>query len=94
MSATGATFGKGMIEKLNYGKIAAIFWDPSKKDVVRIALKNEFQDKLAPHEFFKYRKQGIELSEIPENVRLDIINIVLNATDEELFNVTVLKDFK
>lgn len=94
MSATGATFGKGMIEKLNYGKVAAIFWYPGKKDSVRIALKNEFQDKLSPHEFFKYRKQGIEPSEIPENVRKDIIDIVLNATNDELFNVTVLKDFK
>lgn len=94
MSATGATFGKGMIEKLYYGKVAAIFWYPGHKDAVRIALKNEFQDKLAPHEFFKYRKQGIEPSQIPEDVRLDIINIVLNATEEELFNVTILPDFK
>jgi formylmethanofuran dehydrogenase subunit E len=94
MSATGATFGKGMIERMNYGKIAATFWYPGKKDAVRIALKNEFQEKLAPHEFFKYRKQGIEPSEIPENVRLDIINIVLNATNEELFNVSEIPDFK
>lgn len=94
MSVTGATFGKNMIERLNYGKIAAIFWYPGKNDAVRIALKNEFQDKLAPHEFFKYRKQGIEPSQIPEEIRADIINIVLNASDEEMFNVTTLKDFK
>ncbi len=94
MSATGATFGKGMIERLNYGKIAAIFWYPGKKDSVRIVLKNEFQDILAPHEFFKYRKQGIEPTGIPENVRLDIINKVLNAADEELFNMSVLQNFK
>lgn len=94
MSATGATFGKGMIEKLYYGKIAATFWYPGVKDAVRITLKNEFQDKLAPHEFFKFRKQGIEPSQIPENIRLDIINMVLNASDEELFTVTVLPDFK
>ena len=94
MSSTGATFGKGMIERLNYGKVAAIFWYPGKKDAVRIFLKNKFQDKLAPHEFFKYRKQGIEPTEIPEEIRLDIINIVLNATNDELFTVAILKDFK
>ena len=94
MSATGATFGKGMIEKLYYGKVAAFFWYPGKKDAVRIALKNEFQDKLAPHEFFKYRKQGIEPSAIPEEVRLDIINMVLNATDDELFNTSIITDFE
>ena len=53
MSATGATFGKGMIERLNYGKVAAIFWYPGKKDAVRIFLKNEFQDKLGAARIFQ-----------------------------------------
>ena len=94
MSATGATFGKGMMEKLFYGKVAANFWYPGKKGAYRIFLRNEFQDKLAPHEFFAYRKKGIEPSQIPVEVRRDIIDIVLNATDEELFIVTYLPDFK
>jgi formylmethanofuran dehydrogenase subunit E len=94
MSATGATFGKGMIERLNYGKVAANFLYPGEKDAVRIFLKNEFQDKLAPHEFFKYRKQGIEPTGIPEDIRKDIIDIVLSARDDELFNVTIIPDFK
>ena len=93
MSATGATFGKGMIEKLNYGKIAAIFWYPGKNDAVRISLKNKFQDKLALHEFFKFRKQGVEPTDIPEKIRKDIIDIVLNASHDELFTITVLQDF-
>lgn len=93
MSATGATFGKGMIEKLNYGKVAAIFWYPGKPDAIRIALKNEFQDKLAPHEFFRYRRQGVEPSDVPEAVKSDIINIALSASIEELFNITVLQGF-
>lgn len=93
MSATGATFGKGMIERLNYGKIAAIFWYPG-KGAIRIALKNEFSDRLSTHEFFKYRKQGIEPSDIPENVLDDVIKVVLDATNEELFNVKMLPDFK
>ena len=93
MAATGATFGKGMIDKLYYGKIAATFWYPGIKGGVRIALRNEFQDKLAPHEFFKYRKQGIEPSSIPAGVCEDIIKVVLDASDEELFKVVVLPDF-
>lgn len=94
MSATGATFGKGMMEKLHYGKVAATFWYPGKKGAYRIILRNEFQDKLAPHEFFAYRKKGIEPSQIPQSVRLDIIDIVLNANDDELFTVTYLPDFE
>ncbi len=93
MASTAATFGKGLIEKLYYGKVAATFWHPQ-KGAVRIYLKNEFADSLSPHEFFKYRKRGIEPSEIPEEVRADIIDKVLNATNEELFKVTMLPDFE
>jgi formylmethanofuran dehydrogenase subunit E len=93
MSATGATFGKGMIDKLYYGKVAATFWYPGVKGAVRIFLRNEFQDKLGPHEFFDYRKKGIEPSLIPENVCDDIINIVLTSTEEELFIITEIPEF-
>lgn len=93
MAATGATFGKGMIEKLFYGKVAATFYYPGKGGV-RIALKNEFADSLSPHEFFKYRKKGIEPTEIPDEIRDDIIDKVLNATNEELFNITMLPDMQ
>ncbi len=94
MASTGATFGKGMIEKLYYGKVAATFWYPGKKGAYRIFLNNEFQDKLAPHEFFNYRRKGIEPSMIPIEVRQDIINIVLNAADDEMFSVTYMADFE
>jgi formylmethanofuran dehydrogenase subunit E len=93
MSATGATFGKGMIDKLYYGKVAATFWYPGVKGAYRFLLRNEFQDKLGPHEFFSYRKKGIEPSHIPAEVRHDIVDIVLNATDDELFIITYLPDF-
>ncbi len=92
MASTAATFGKGLIEKLYYGKVAATFWHPQ-KGAVRIYLKNVFADSLSPHEFFKYRKKGVQPSEIPEEVRTDIIDKVLNATNEELFKVTMLPDF-
>jgi len=91
MAATSATFGKGLIEKMYYGKVAATFLYPE-KGAIRIFLKNDFQDKLAPHEFFKYRKKGIQPSEIPDDIRQDIIDIVLSATDEELFDVKLLPE--
>jgi len=92
MAVTAATFGKGLIEKMYFGKVAATFWHPQ-KGAVRIYLKNEFADSLSPHEFFKYRKKGVQPSEIPEEIRTDIIDKVLNATNEELFKVTMLPDF-
>ena len=93
MASTAATFGKGLIEKMYYGKVATTFWHPQ-KGAVRIYLKNEFADSLLPHEFFKYRKKSVQPSEIPKEVRADIIDKVLNATNEELFKVTMLPDFE
>ena len=93
MSSTSATFGKGLMEKLHYGKVAATFWYPG-KGAVRIALKNEFADSLAPHEFFKYRKKGIEPSDIPDNVRQDIIDMVLTASVDDLFKIEMLPNFE
>ncbi|VAX28990.1 hypothetical protein MNBD_IGNAVI01-3082 [hydrothermal vent metagenome] len=93
MAATGATFGKGMIEKLFYGKVAAKFYYPGKGGI-RVALKNEFADSLGGLEFFVYRKKGVEPSDIPPEVSGEIIDRVLKATDEELFNVEMLPDMK
>ena len=91
--ATSATFGKGMIEKLFYGKVAATFFYPG-KGAVRLILKADFADKMAPHEFFRLRKQGVAPSEISADVADDIIKMVLTATDEEMFDVRVLPDFQ
>ncbi len=91
--STGATFGKGMLEKLNYGKIAARFWYPGKV-ALRITLKPDFADRMAPHEFFKYRKQGVEPSKIPPEVCRDIIDMVLEASEDEMFTVKPLPDFR
>lgn len=91
-ASTSATFGKGQMHKLFLGKVAATFYDPE-KGAVRVFFRNEFVDKLATHEFFKFRKQGIELSKVPAEVAQGIIDIVLNASDEEIFKVERVPDF-
>jgi len=92
-AATGCTYGKLMMERMNYGKLAATLWTPANGSV-RVAIKPEFSDKLGKYEFFEYRKRGIEPSQIPEPVRLEVISIVLNATDEEMFNVQKLAGYQ
>ena len=91
--ATGATYGKLMIERLNWGKVAAIIYHPG-KGAVRIAVKNEFQTTLSKYEFFEYRKRGIEPSQIPEDVSRKVVQRVFDASDEEMFKLTRLPDFK
>jgi formylmethanofuran dehydrogenase subunit E len=92
MSATGCTYGKLMMERLDYGKVATILYAPG-KGAVRVYLRSEFQDELGKFEFFVYRKKGVEPSEIPEEVTAKVVDRVLEASDEELFKVERLPDF-
>jgi len=92
-AATGCTYGKLMMERLNYGKLAATLWTPANGSV-RIAIKPEFSDKLGKYEFFAYRKKGVEPSQIPAAVSNEIIDVVMNATDVDMFNVKNLNDFE
>lgn len=92
-ASTSATFGKGQMHKVYFGKVAATFYHPE-KGAVRILFTNEFMDKLGTHEFFKFRKQGIEPSQVPAEAAQGVINMVLNATEEELFKIERVPDFK
>ncbi|MGQ9583070.1 MAG: FmdE family protein [Thermoplasmatota archaeon] len=93
MAATGCTYGKLMMERLNYGKVAAILHVPG-KGAVRIYLRSEFQDELGREEFFTYRKKGVEPSDIPADVVNRSIALVMAATEEAMFKVERLPDFK
>jgi len=90
--ATGATYGKVLIEKTFYGKLAATFYHP-KKGAVRYTLKPEFIDAMGKFEFFVYRKKGVEPSEIPHNVSDEIINWVYKQSDEFMFKGEPKPDF-
>ena len=92
MSATGCTYGKLMIERLGYGKMAAILYAPG-KGAVRVYLQSDFQDELGKQEFFAYRKQGIEPSDIPEEVTRKAVDLVLSTPDDRMFKIERLPDF-
>ena len=90
--ATGATYGKTLMEKTFWGKLAATFWHPG-KTAVRFALKPEFLDAFGKMEFFTYRKRGIEPSGIPVEVTQEAIDWTLSLPNEEVFSVTARPDF-
>jgi len=92
-ASTGCTYGKLMIERQNYGKLAATLWTPSNGSV-RVAVTPEFTDMLSKYEFFDYRKKGVEPSHIPEAVCLEVIQKVLASREEEMFCVRLLPDFQ
>ncbi len=92
MAATGCTYGKLMMERLGYGKVAMVLHAPGKGSV-RVYLRSEFQDELATQEFFAYRKRGIEPSQVPPEVAQRAIQVVLDAPEERMFKVARLPDF-
>jgi formylmethanofuran dehydrogenase subunit E len=91
-AVTGCTYGKLMMERLNYGKVAMILY-MSGKEAVRVSALPEFQDELGKKEFFAYRKKGIEPSQIPTSVVEDAVRLVLDLPEERMFKVENLPNF-
>lgn len=84
--ATGATYGKVLMAKTFYGKLAATFFHPT-KGAVRFALKADFVDAMGQFEFFAYRKRGVEPSAIPAAVVDEVIAWVASQPDDVVFKV-------
>jgi formylmethanofuran dehydrogenase subunit E len=85
-AATGATYGKVQLFRLNYGKPAITFYFPGRA-AVRISVRNEFLDRAATFEYMKYRKQGVKNTEIPEWPANEMINFAANTPLDDIFNV-------
>lgn len=92
-ASTGATFGKLLISKTFYGKLAATFYHPQ-KGAVRFSLKPDFIDAMGKFEFMAYRKKGVEPSQIPTAVSDEVIRWVYEQTDDTMFSVEPKPDFR
>ncbi|MFZ5517450.1 MAG: FmdE family protein [Candidatus Zhuqueibacterota bacterium] len=92
-AATGATYGKVMMEKTYWGKLAATFYHPQ-KGAVRYSLKTDFIDAMGKFEFFSYRKRGVEPSLIPSAITEEVITWMFEQSDEDIFKVEPKPDFK
>jgi formylmethanofuran dehydrogenase subunit E len=91
-AATGATYGKALIEKTFFGKLAAVFYHP-RKGAVRYSLTPEFIDAMGKFEFFVYRKKGVEPSQIPQQVTEAVINWAYEQSDDFMLKVEPKPDF-
>lgn len=82
--ATGCTYGKMLMERTDYGKIAFTLFAPG-VGAVRVATQTGFQDTLGSYEFFAYRKRGIEPSQIPWEVTGPAVEYVLTTPEDQAF---------
>ncbi len=92
-AATGATYGKSLMEKTFWGKLAAVFYHPE-KGAVRFSLKADFIDELGKQEFFAYRKRGVEPSGIPVDVTDKAIEWTDEQPDENVFKIERLPAYQ
>ena len=91
--ATGATYGKVLMAKTFYGKLAAVFYHPQKGGI-RLSLQPDFIDAMGKFQFFAYRKKGMEPSQIPVEAQEEILKWVYEQADDVLFKVEAKPDFK
>lgn len=92
-AATSATYGKVLMAKTFWGKLAATFYHPQ-KGALRYSLQADFVDAMGKFEFFDYRKRGVEPSKIPSSVTEEVIQWIYNQSDEDMFKVEPKPDFK
>lgn len=92
---TGCTFGKGNIEKLNYGKWGLTVVDKKTNRAVRVTPKAEAMMANKESSFFKdYREVGVPASQVPDQVVEPLIQRVSNAPDDKLLNVSAVFEYQ
>jgi formylmethanofuran dehydrogenase subunit E len=91
--ATGATYGKSLMKKTFWGKLAATFYHPQ-KGAIRLSLKPEFLDEFGKMEFFAFRKKGVEPSKIPSEITDKALSWVDAQPDGKVFKIERLPDYK
>jgi len=90
--ATGCTYGKENIEKLNYGKNAIVLIDVKRKRSVRVSLNPEFQIKGLSSKFVKLREKGIEPKDIGPEIIDPTIERIMHAKDAEILKTGDIED--
>jgi formylmethanofuran dehydrogenase subunit E len=91
--ATGCTYGKANIQKLNYSKTALTLIDVEKRKAVRVVVNPEFQKKGLSSQFVQLRSQGIQPQNIPSDIVDPLIQRILEESDQVLFKVSEVFDF-
>jgi formylmethanofuran dehydrogenase subunit E len=91
-AATGGTYGKGLMAKTFYGKLAATFYHPQ-KGAVRFSLTPAFLDALGKFEFFALRKGGAQPSGIPTAVGDEVIDWIAEQPDDSIFKIEDKPEF-
>jgi formylmethanofuran dehydrogenase subunit E len=92
--ATGCTFGKGNIQKLGYGKFALTLINNKTGRSVRVVTKPETIHRSKESEFISFRKNGIPASKIDPKYVEPMVEMMMSAPAESLFNIGEVLEVK
>lgn len=87
MVATGTTYGKSNIKKLNYSKMAFTLIDTATDRAVRVSLKPEFFEKALVSPFVQKRKEGVLPQNIPAEITQPQVDRILSLPDADFLNI-------
>ncbi len=90
--ATGCTVGKGNLIKKPRGKLAFTLIDVKNWKQIRISYTGALKDKIAQTAFMKKRAAGIPPTEIPEEEAMEVVKIVMEAPEEEIFIISKVEE--
>jgi formylmethanofuran dehydrogenase subunit E len=88
--ATGCTFGKGLIERTEYGKWALCLVELATRRAVRVSVKPETMAAALRSPFVQLRQQGVPPTEVPLEVSRPLVQGLMGRRDEDLFTVSAV----
>ena len=88
MVATGATYGKSNIKKLNYSKMAFTLIDTATDRAIRVSLKPEFFEKALSSPFVQKRKEGVLPQDIPAEITQPQVERILSLPEADFLKLS------
>jgi len=91
--ATGCTFGKGLIQRTEYGKWAFSLVEKATRKAVRVSVKPQVMRQAFDSPFVKMRHQGVAPTDVPLNISRPLVEGLLDKKDEDLFVVSEIFEY-
>jgi len=86
--ATGCTYGKDLIKKLDYGKWAVTLALKKDGKAVRVSVRPEAVEAMFAGKFMSERKRGVPPAEVNPEFILDGFKKTISRPDEEILEVS------
>jgi formylmethanofuran dehydrogenase subunit E len=87
MTATGCTYGKSNIEKLNWSKMAFTLIDQQSGRAVRVSLKPDFFEKALASPFVQERKAGVPPQDIKPEITDPMVARIMSMEESAFLDV-------